>query len=70
MPTKILSKKWDIIMLDRFDLYFNDSILKALLEKQSESVILLDLKNNTHLQRIPSKYVELLLTENKIEVSL
>ena len=65
---KIVSKDWDIIMLDRLDLYFE--ICQALLEKQDKSIILIDIKNNKLLQKLPSQYVELLLTEDRIEVSM
>lgn len=57
-------------MLDRLDLYFDNEICQALLEKQNESVILIDIKNNKMLQKLPSQYVELLLTEYRIEVSM
>lgn len=67
---KIVSKDWDIIMLDRLDLYFNNEICQALLEKQDESIILINIKNNKPLQKLPSRYVELLLTEDRIEVSM
>ena len=67
---KIVSKDWDIIMLDRLDLYFDNEICQALLEKQDKSIILIDIKNNRLLQKLPSQYVELLLTEDRIEVSM
>lgn len=70
VPTKLKSQDWDIIMLDRLDMYFDSEICKALLELCGKSVVLLDIKDNTILQQIPTTYVNLEMEKDRIEVSV
>ena len=66
----IKSKKWDIILLDRFDLYYSKDINYCLDEIRNSSVILIDMKNQITLKEIISDEVSISIGEDLIEVNI
>jgi hypothetical protein len=57
----------DIIMLDRFDLYFDESIVEAGIKKGC--IVLIDLKSNSFVNKLPVQPVDFVVQPNSIEVS-
>lgn len=56
------------IILDRLDLYFSKAIRDALISKSKSCIILIDLKNNISLRRLPIKLACIKLYNNRLEV--
>lgn len=56
------------IILDRLDLYFDVGIRNALISKSEECIILIDLKNDISLRRLPIQTASIYLFKDKLEV--
>lgn len=68
---KIISQKhFDIIILDRFDLYADSNLCVELYKHKDTSVILLDLKNLNNVTEFVPSVCNIELSKDSIEVAL
>lgn len=64
----LTKNQYEIVFLDRLDLYITKELCDFLAANCHSSIYLLDIKNLNKVDGVGLKYVELVLTKDKIEV--
>lgn len=68
LETMLKNKKYDVILIDRYDLYYNEEYNKLFEEASKDSIVLVDLKDNDKFISKKEQVCLMDFTEDTIKV--